>query len=77
MLGEEAKAGNQPDMVSKPWDLHSSRGGAPSTGHCVVGLEPELWEEPKERPRVLRMFGLKPEGLQGKREGPAYRPRGE
>ena len=58
MLGEEAKAGNQPDMVSEPRGLHSSRGGAPSTGHCVVGLEPELWEESKEKPRVSRKFRM-------------------
>ena len=58
MLGEEGKAGNQPDMVSEPRGLHSSRGSAPSKGHCVVGLEPELWEEPKEKPRVPRKFRM-------------------
>lgn len=52
------RQGTSQTWSPSPGGLHSSRGGAPSTGHCVVGLEPELWEEQKERPRVPRKFKM-------------------
>lgn len=45
VLGVEAMAANQTDMVSELWGLYSNGRGRHSAGHCVVGLEPELWEE--------------------------------